>query len=141
MNNTEVNEKEFIFVDDNKQLLFIFERIYEKELSCYPKHFFPNSKLLLEHLTKTPAKQLIIILDYNLQEGKVGLQTADIIKKSFTDKYITIAMFSNSKSPADLERLDENGSVDWFFNKLGCDSLNQLGEFLKFCTRTTSHAS
>jgi hypothetical protein len=139
MSNTEIAEKEFIFVDDNEQLLSIFEQVYGKELSRYPRHFFPTYKLLLKHLTRTSTKQLIIILDYDLLEDKVGLQIADIIKKNFTDKQIIIAMFSNSRSPAELEKLDENGSVDWFINKLGYDSLDRLGDFLKFFTQAIRH--
>jgi hypothetical protein len=141
MNNTEVNEKEFIFVDDNKQLLSIFEKVYEGELSLYPTYFFSNSHLLLTHLTKTPTKQLIIVLDHNLSEGKVGLEIADMIKRSFADKQIVIAMFSNTHSPAELKKLDKNGSVDWFFNKANGDSIYRLGNFLKIFTQTVPYSS
>jgi 5S rRNA maturation endonuclease (ribonuclease M5) len=139
MNNTGVNEREFIFVDDNKELLSIFEKVYEEKISGYPKYFFPNSKLLLAHLAKTLTKQLIIVLDYDLLEDRKGIQIADMIKKSFSDKHIIVAMFSNTKSPAELKKLDENDSVDWFFNKLGCDSFNRLGNFLKFFTQAAHH--
>jgi CheY-like chemotaxis protein len=123
--------KEFLFVDDNTELLYALKSYFSKEDLDGPMYFLQTPNEVLTHLCLTKAKNIIMVLDYNLG-GKDGLELVGEIRSKYDKtKNIMISIYSNILPMKTVKKLKLAFRVDWYIDKNRDDSLEQLRNFVK----------
>ncbi len=115
-----VEEGPIVIVDDNEDIQFLFERMYESTKKTNPLIVLSSGNELLEHMDKVDAGDEvipdIILLDINMPNIS-GFDALKEIRANEKFQAIPIVvMFTSSESMTDFEKAKEYGA-DGFISK------------------------
>jgi CheY-like chemotaxis protein len=123
--------REYIFVDDNLDLLEVFKSYFDDFLAQKCVHFLRTPTEVLTHLETSSIEDIVMVLDYNLA-GDDGMALVKKIRNSNNlNKNIIILLYSAILKVEDFCKLEDWGGIDWYIDKSRHDSLEQLRNFLE----------
>jgi CheY-like chemotaxis protein len=124
-------EMEYLFVDDNLELMEVFKICFSDFLAQKAVYFLRNSTEVLTHLAVSPVKKVVIVLDYHLGSEN-GLKLTETIRGLYSEsKKVTILAYSAILKVEDFQHLEDWGGIDCYIDKSRHNSLELLRDFLE----------
>jgi CheY-like chemotaxis protein len=126
-----MNPVTILFIDDDKDDLFLLEHCYKKAELTTPAKFLEAGKAAVEFLTpymarsKASFESFLVFLDLNMP-GMSGFEFLVWLREQAALREIPVVILSTSENPADIKKAYELGANAYLVKSHSTTELVQL---------------